>query len=441
MALQTPVVGVDHFRVLPIPGYDPWDVDLYWILDEIEKVAIANDYEIVSLSIGPDLAADVDDEPHAWTATLDELAADREILFINAVGNNGERDSLAGLNPIQAPADMINGLGIGACDVRPPQNPWQRTSYSAVGPGRPGARLQPTGVSFGGVVGGQPFRGIGPGGALSGAAGVSFATPTVAHGVSALRAALGTARGSANNLRAFAVHFSEPPAAGSDLNEVGFGWIPERYDDSWQCDLEEMTVLYEDSIERDEVVSLPFPIPEQTVRGRTLDLRWTVVYTSPTDPTDPVDYAQAGLELAFRPHARRFRFMDPHTGRSVTLDTVSDAERVLEILRGGGQPGSVPVTRAPDRVRNEALLREEGKWETVVRSSVRMRASGLFEPQLTLSYLARAHGLLLPDAPALDYTVLLTVRAPSGVALYDATRQQYRVLDPLTAQIPLRIQT
>jgi hypothetical protein len=68
-----------------------------------------------------------------------------------------------------------------------------------------------------------------------------------------------------------------------------------------------------------------------------------------------------------------------------------------------------------------------------------MRASGLSEPQLTVSYLARDRGLLLPDAGALDYTVLLTIRAPHGVELYNATRLQYRVLDPITAQLPLRI--
>jgi hypothetical protein len=92
-------------------------------------------------------------------------------------------------------------------------------------------------------------------------------------------------------------------------------------------------------------------------------------------------------------------------------------------------------------VRHEGILREEGKWETIAHSSTRMRATGLFEPQLTIAYLAREHGALVSDAEPLRYTLLLTIRAPRGVHLYNATRQQYRVLDPVTARIPLRVPT
>jgi hypothetical protein len=440
-ALTTPPVTVDHFRVLPIPGYDPWDVDLYWILDRIEETLRAREDPIVSLSLGPDLSVDVDGEPHVWTATLDAIAAERGILFVSAVGNNGELDAQAGLNRLQVPADMINGLGVGACDRRAPRTPFRRCSYSAVGPGRAGARIQPAGVLFGGVVNGEPFRGIGPGGVLHGSAGTSFAAPAVAHGLAGLAAALGAARATSDNLRAFAVHFAQPGDDGTSLDEVGYGRLPEGYDDIWQCAHEEVTVLYEDTIERTEVVSLPFPLPAATVEGRSVTLRWTLAYTTPTDPTDAVDYAKSGLETAFRPHARRFRFDDPRTGRSVTLDLRDDAERVLELLRLGSQPSSVPVTRAPDRVRHEQVLREEGKWETVVHWSMRMRASGLFEPQLTIAYLARENGSLVSQAEPLRYTLLLTIRAPRGVPLYNATRQEYRVLDPLTARIPLRVRT
>jgi hypothetical protein len=442
-ALATPPVTVDHFRVLPIPGDDAWDVDLCWILERIEETLTAHDYPIVNLSLGPDLSVDIDGEPHVWTATLDSIAAERGILFISAVGNNGERDAQADLNRIQVPADMINGLGVGACDCRAPQTPWQRCSYSAVGPGRAGARLQPAGVLFGGVQNGEPFRGIGPGGLLYGSAGTSFASPAVAHGLAALAGALGEARATLDNLRAFAVHFAEPGGDATGLDEVGYGRFPERYDSLWQRGPEEVTVLYEDTIDRTESVSLPFPIPMQVVQGRTVELRWTLTYTTPTDPTDPVDYAKCGLEMAFRPHARRYRFSDPRTGRSITLNLSNDddAKRAVELLRLGSQPSSAPVTRASNRVRHEALLREEGKWETIVRASTRMRASGLFEPQLTINYLARDNGALVSVADALKYTLLLTIRAPLGVQLYNATRQQYRVLDPLIAQIPLRVRT
>jgi len=37
--------------------------------------------------------------------------------------------------------------------------------------------------------------------------------------------------------------------------------------------------------------------------------------------------------------------------------------------------------------------------------------------------------------------MLVTIRAPQDVQLYDAVRQHYRVLAPLTARIPLRVRT
>lgn len=438
-ALATPAVHVDHYRVLPIPGHDPWDVDLYWILDRIEETLRAHEYQLVNLSLGPDLTAEIDDEPHAWTATLDALAEERGILFVTAAGNNGDLDTASGLDRVQVPADMINGLGVGACDRRAPTGSWRRCGYSAVGPGRAGARIQPVGVAFGGNEPGEPFRGVGSDSRLWGAAGTSFAAPTVVHGLSALAAALGDARSTANNLRAFAVHFAEPPEEGIEPEEVGYGRLLERYGEIWAGESEEVTVLYEDSIERNEVVSLPLALPLDAVAGRTLSIRWTLVYSTVTDPTDAVDYGQAGLESAFRPHARRFRFIDQDSGRSLIRDTVADADEVAALLRLGYQPSSVPVTRSPERVRNEAMLREEGKWETTVRSAVRMRASGLLEPQITVSYLAREQGSLLADASSLDYTLVLTVRAPRGVDLYGATRQQFQILDPVRAEIPLRV--
>jgi hypothetical protein len=66
--LRTPEVGVDHFRVTPAPSPDPWDVDLYWILDRIVDLVTSRNYPIVNLSLGPELPVDDQIEPHAWTA-------------------------------------------------------------------------------------------------------------------------------------------------------------------------------------------------------------------------------------------------------------------------------------------------------------------------------------------------------------------------------------
>jgi len=156
--LRTPDAGVDHFRVVPAPSPDPWDVDLYWILDRIVEQVRARGYPIVNLSLGPDLAVDDQIEPHRWTAELDDLTDELGVLFVTAVGNNGELDAVSGLNRVQVPSDMVNALSVGACDRLAPVADWQRASYSAVGPGRSGARWRSVGLATGSALGVTPDR-------------------------------------------------------------------------------------------------------------------------------------------------------------------------------------------------------------------------------------------------------------------------------------------
>jgi hypothetical protein len=188
------------------------------------------------------------------------------------------------------------------------------------------------------------------------------------------------------------------------------------------------------------VISLPFPLVGSAVAGRNIDLSWTLAFTAPTDPTDAVDYTQAGLEVSFRPHGRRYVFRNQATGTSVELDVEQQAEEVRQQLAVGALPSVLPATKPTDRRRNEALQREEGKWETSLHFSKRMRASSIHEPQVTVNYLAREEGQLTA-APPLTFTMLVTLKAPKGVDLYDAIRQRYQVLTPLTARLPLRVRT
>ena len=434
--LPTPEVGVDHFRVLPVPPPSA-DLELYWILDRISEEAERGNHRIVNLSLGPDLAIDDDDEPHAWTARLDELAEERDVLFVSAVGNNGELDAATGANRLQVPADMANGIGVGACDRRAPESDWQRASYSAVGPGRPGCRMQPTGVAFGGAPG-RGFRGIGAGGLIAEAEGTSFAAPAVVHGLAALSATLGAQGSDPRLLRAFAVHCAEP-AAPLDPEGSGFGRLPERFDGLLECEPNEATVLYRDTISRGEAVSLPFPLVSSVIDGKTVRLRWTIALAVPTDPRNPVEYTQAGLEVAFRPHAQRFVFTNRDTKQSKTVDVVEDAEEARRLMSEGYEFSNLPATRSPKQHRHEARRRrDEAKWETVLHANQRMRASSLFNPQLTASYLAREEGVLT-DAPPLEFVMLLTIQAPKGVDLYDSTRVNYPQLTPLHTELPLRL--
>ena len=154
------------------------------------------------------------------------------------------------------------------------------------------------------------------------------------------RARLGPQLTTPDLLRAFALHFAEAPN-GQPIEEVGFGRLLERYDERWNCQANEATVLYRDTIERDQVISLPFPLVGDVVAGRTVDLRWTLVFTAPIDPTDAVDYTQAGLAVAFRPHARRFSFRDPATNKSVELDIQEERQEALDRLGNGAILGAL----------------------------------------------------------------------------------------------------
>ncbi|MGE5527072.1 MAG: S8 family peptidase [Methanosarcina sp.] len=435
--LSTPEVGVDHFRVLPVAPASS-DLELYWILDRITEQVRRGGHKIVNLSLGPELCVDDDDEPHAWTAQLDELAESREVLFVSAAGNNGELDAGIGANRVQVPADMANGIGVGACDRRPPEDSWSRAPYSAVGPGRPGCRMQPTGVAFGGVTG-RSFRGITVGGVIAEAEGTSFAAPTVVHGLAGLSATLGSRGTDPRLLRAFAVHCAEP-ASPLDPKGSGFGRIPERFDGLLECEANEATVLYRDTLNRGETVSLPFPLVDSAVQGRTVKLSWTIALTAPTDPRNPVEYTQAGVEVAFRPHAQKFIFTNRDIEDSKLVNVAEEAEEARRLL-AEGYVFNLPATRSPVQHRHEARRRrDEAKWETVLYSRLRMRASSLFRPQLTASYLAREEGVLT-EAPPLEFVMLLTLQAPKGVNLYDATRVSYPQLTPLRTELPLRLGT
>jgi hypothetical protein len=435
--LPVPDAHVDHYRVLPPPP-DPHDVDLYWILDRIVETVERNDYDIVNLSLGPDLAID-DGDPHRWTAEIDRLSREHGVLFVTAVGNNGEADAAVGLNRVQVPSDAVNGLGVGACGERDPAS-WRRAAYSAVGPGRAGARVQPVGLAFGGSDG-EPYLAMIGRGRWAETAGTSYATPVTVNGLVGLGASLGRPRATPNNLRVFAAHFANR-LTDHEVLEAGYGRFRERYEDAWMCDSNEVTLLYEDQLDRDQMVALVLPVPDGALDGMNVELRWTLAFTSPTDPTDAVDYTRAGIEIQFRPHARRYTFTQP--GRSEVegpLDTQEQAAEVSALLRAGWHPSTHPATRPPGSARLiEAQLREGGKWETMVQLTHHMRGTGLFRPRLDLSFLARDSGSLIRDAvPPLEYSLLVTIRGRSGIDLYDRVRTEYAVLTPLVAQVPLQI--
>lgn len=130
--LPRPYANIDHYRVLDEePGQNPHE--LYEILERIEGVLSSQEYDFINLSLGPCLPIE-DDDVHAWTAVLDDRLSRVSTLAMIAVGNDGEGDSILGLDRVQVPSDCVNALAIGACDT--PGKDWRRAPYSSKGPGR-----------------------------------------------------------------------------------------------------------------------------------------------------------------------------------------------------------------------------------------------------------------------------------------------------------------
>src|SRR5437870_10972742 len=142
--LSAPAVSVVSIRALPTSN--PADIDLYESIDVIEAAVPARkDIKVFNVSFGP-RGPILDDMISRFTFALDLLAVGHKVAFCVAVGNDGDAGS--GLNRIQAPADLVNGLGVGAYTEG--KNGKVHAPYSCQGPGRECAKLKPDVVAFGG---------------------------------------------------------------------------------------------------------------------------------------------------------------------------------------------------------------------------------------------------------------------------------------------------
>ena len=427
--LRRPSGAAHHFRVWPCPGSER-DFHAYWVLDQIEEVLCHEHFPIVCLSLGPDICVEDAEEPNRWTSTLDRIAYEDDVLFVTAAGNNGMEDHTTGLDRVQVPADMANGISVGACNAAHGAD-WSRVAYSAIGPGRSGSRIQPHGVQFGGdLSAGRPFFGVQSGGHLWETEGTSFACPLVVDSVSRLGVRLDTAWRSANSLRAFVAHFAERDSTGESQVETGHGRLLLDYEPVLECDPNEVHLLYQDRLNRNDLLSLALPVPATVESGRVA-IRVTLAFASPVEPSQPIEYTQATIVPVFRPHANKFRLTKNSKAKVVNIAT--EQEKARNLLADGYQLSGHPASRSlPGSVGPETELREGGKWETVRRFDMSMMASSLWQPRLDLSYLARRAGVLEGSAAPLDFTMLVTVGTSKTVSLYADVEEQFSVLNRLT---------
>lgn len=400
------------------------------MLDRIKDAIVAGNHHVVNLSLGLELAVEDSTEPNRWTSELDQLAWERDVLFVVAAGNAGEEDRGLGLHRVQVPADMVNGVTVGACDTAPPHGPWARVPYSSMGPGRHGNRIQPAGVQFGGTAT-NPFPVMRADGGYLDAAGTSFAAPLVTHGLADLATRLPVATPSV--LRAFAVHFSERHRTYRKLvDEIGHGRFPLDFRPHLDSGPDDVSVLFVDEIERGELLGYAVPLPAATVAPLAVVI--TLAYVSPVEPSQPTEYTTASLELAFRPHHLLHRFSPPKSSgeKSVVLDYTS--HEAFELLSDGWDMSQQPVTKALGTVPGaaEGALRDAGKWETVRHYRFNLPAGEAERPRLELSYVARRGGGLDRSPTSVPFALLVTISDTIGGAdLHDRVAAEFSALTPL----------
>ena len=124
------------------------------------------------------------------------------------------------------------------------------------------------------------------------------------------------------------------------------------------------------------------------------------------------------------------------------MNITDDTEKAIKLLAGGYSFSAHPVSRAlPGTQGPEIELRDGGKWETLRTYDVRMNASSLRKPRLDLAYIARRGGVLESTAAPLDFSLVVTIRGPSKLRLYDDVRAEFPVLVPVEVAVAGQIET
>lgn len=430
-----PVARVDHYQVFPSPVRQK-PTEYPWILRNIREVVSSTNAKIVNLSLGPHVSVN-DGEPHRWTAVLDKLAFERGVLFINAAGNNG-MEVEPGLNRIQVPGDMVNGLTVGACDTPESQDSWDPTDYSAKGPGRPGGRIQPAVLSYGGTQT-KGFGRIRANGSIHhDDHGTSYSAPLVTNIVAQLSRELG-GRADAPTLRALAVHLAQSNGDTHDPKHHGYGRLAGDAVSLLDCNSHEATVVYQGVLARTEVRAFPLPFPPSFAKG-DLELSWTIAYSTATDATEAGEYTNAGLEVVFRPHKEKYSMSIENpdgSTRTRVVHTKKDARDIVGHLKKGWNISSAPTTRSPKITRFEDDQRELGKWETLWHSQDRIRASSMQEPRLEVNHLSREGGQITRDTDDIEFSLIVTIRSVARKPIYDLVVQDFNVLTPLPVATPV----
>lgn len=408
-----PYAAIEHYRVVDVATKQDPQRKYFDVLNRIIGVLKQKPFDFVNLSLGPDEPVE-DGDPHVWTAALDEHFSRGKSLVTVSVGNTGDDDWESGNARIQAPADAVNVLSVGACDSI--DAGWKRASYSSIGPGRSPGVVKPEIVVFGGSDS-NPFLVLDAAkpGHARGILGTSFASPLALRAAIGVRAYLGSVI-QPLALKALLIQHGNPLAF--DQREVGWGRVPHDVEDLVICPEGAVHVLYQGELEAGRFLRAKIPLPSSGLSGY-VTITATFCYATQTDPQDPLNYTRAGLDVVFRPHGAKFT----KTARGPSKNPSSKS-----FFSSGGYETE------------EVLRRDAHKWEPCMKASVRMRASSLSDPVFDIHYNARRGGMTDTSAQPIPYALVVTVENESP-DLYNKIAQRYRtMLEPLrpVIQIPIR---
>ncbi|MBO1567066.1 S8 family peptidase [Yersinia pseudotuberculosis] len=402
--LKVPYCNIDHYRVLD-SNVNNSDVDLFDVLIRIKSVLDQTKYDYINLSLGPRLPVD-DDDVHVWTSTLEEILAKGETLCTVAVGNDGHLPT--SLNRIQPPADLVNGLSVGA--VTSLSDVWERCTYSCVGPGRSPGYVKPDGVAFGGDFN-EPFQVYSPMvNGLASTAGTSFAAPLV------LRQAIALSSSLQYNItpltaKALLIHHAES----KNLNraEVGWGRFPHDLSEVIYCGDDEVKVIYQGVLKPSQHMRASIPFPDVPMRG-CVNLRATFCFSSPVDAEHPLNYTRSGLEVTMR-------------------KGISDKNGL-----------TFPLFNLKNVYADENEQRIDAhKWETTLRSEHKFKPNELTNPCFDIIYYGRDCGMPInvDELEELPYVLIVTLSAEEMPDLYNLIRQKYQTLQPIQVQQQIILRT
>ena len=432
--LETPIVSVDSYRVLPQQqtGNPIEDSGLYPAIDQIEEI-VHNYTETVlyNLSFGP-RGAIVDDDISRFTYALDRLSMlPHHPLFCVAVGNDG--DLPYPFNRIQAPSDLVNGLGIGAYTFDK-NGEKIRASYSCIGPGREGCKVKPDVLEFGGapenpavLISTIPNK-------TTVECGTSFASPIVTGKLGKMMAL--SSEISQHMAKTLLIHTAEDSDEYS-IEEIGFGFCIDDVTNILNCEDNKVVVLYEGNIAPKQNIELPVLLPDINGLKCNANITWTLSTLSELNPNDVDSYTCNCVEDYFYPHDKHYNYFKNtiHGRKQKTAFVGTDAEKELYDL--GYSRSDLPISKPPKQFLSEDELRSQHlKWDTVTKKTITMRASSLSNPFFILHGMNRD----IAGTTPMKYFVAITVEIPKypGV-LYDDILAQYRNLVPINIKVENQI--